>query len=105
MKVQVNHDVGDLHRQQIQQLQAQRDAAPGSGAPPARPAKVPPAQQSATIADLSARVASENLTASRSEPIDALAAQRLRQQIQDQPSAAVNAHNLESERIRQLLNS
>ncbi len=96
MKVNVNSNLNELRRQQIEaQNEMPRQARQPQGSTSENPA---------AVADISAQVASENRTASLDRPIDGqAAAQALRLQIQDQAPSAINAHSLQLDRVRALL--
>ncbi len=96
MKVNVNSNLDELRRQQIE---AQKGSPRKAGHAPA-----PPSGNPAAAADISAQVASENRTASLDRPIDGqAAAQALRLQIEGQAPAAISAHGLQPDRVRALL--
>ena len=96
MKVNINNNLSELRRQQVE---AQNAVPRQERQDPAPPSKPP-----AAVAEISAQVASENRIASLDRPIDGqAAAQALRLHIQDHAPTAISAHSLQPDRVRALL--
>ncbi len=101
MVVRVNTNLSELRQQQQATAAAQRQAA----APESK--KQQASGKTSDSAEIRAAIASENKAAGRSEPLDAstaaVMASALRSQINDNPGAALGAHDISADRARELL--